>query len=153
MGTLRKGIKEDLPEVLELIRELAIFENAPHAVDTTVESMEKDGFGPNPLYHFYVVVEEEEVVGLSLYYFRYSTWKGKRLYLEDLIVREDQRGKGFGKMLFEMTGKAALEENCSGMVWQVLDWNKGAIEFYKNYGSQLDGEWVNCSIDTSVFAT
>ena len=149
---LRKGEIKDLPEVLQLIKELAVFEKSGDQVDVTVESMERDGFGSDPLYHFFVIEEDEKVVGLSLYYFRYSTWKGKRLYLEDLIVTKSHRGKGYGKLLFEKTGEIANLENCSAMVWQVLDWNDDAIEFYKSYGAELDGEWFNCSVGSNVFA-
>ena len=124
---IRKGIKQDLPQVLELIKELALFENASDQVFNTVARMEDDGFGPNPIYGFFVAELNERIVGLSLYYFRYSTWKGKRLYLEDIVVTEEVRGKGLGKLLFERTMKFALEQNCSGMMWQVLGWNEPAI--------------------------
>lgn len=145
-NSIREGKAEDLPRVLELIVELAVYEKEPDAVVTTVESMLEDGFGPNPVYGFFVAEDEQEIIGLSLYYWRYSTWKGKRLYLEDLIVTESARGKGFGKALFDRTMQFALEANCTGMVWQVLDWNEPSIEFYKSYGAELDSEWVNCSL-------
>ena len=148
---IREGKREDIPAVLELIKELAVFEKAGDQVDTTVESMLKDGFGENPIFEFFVAEDDGKVVGVSLYYFRYSTWKGKRLYLEDLIVTESHRKKGLGKALFERTGKKAFEENCSGMVWQVLDWNQEAIDFYKSYGADLDNEWINCSIESTKF--
>jgi GNAT superfamily N-acetyltransferase len=122
---------------------LAQFEKASDQVSNTLERMEQDGFGPNPVYGFFVAGLDVEIVGLSLYYFRYSTWKGKRLYLEDIIVTEEQRGKGFGKLLFERTMKFALEEHCSGMMWQVLNWNRPAIDFYKKYNARLDDEWLN----------
>ena len=144
---IRKGTKEDLPRVLELIKELATYERAPHEVTNTVEMMEKDGFGPNPIYGLFVAENEKVIVGISLYYWRYSTWKGKRLYLEDIIVTESERGKGIGKQLFVRTMQHAIDENCTGMMWQVLDWNEPAINFYKKYGSKLDGEWVNCSLE------
>jgi GNAT superfamily N-acetyltransferase len=144
---IRPGLKSDLPRVLELIRELAEYERAPHEVTNTVERLEQDGFGAHPVYGFFVAELEEEIIGLSLYYWRYSTWKGKRLYLEDIIVTESQRGKGAGKLLFDRTMQKALEENCTGMMWQVLDWNEPAINFYKKYGSKLDGEWVNCNLE------
>ena len=140
---IRRGKKDDLPRVLDLIKELALFERAPHEVTNTVQRMEVDGFGPEPVYGFFVAENEGHIVGLSLYYYRYSTWKGKRLYLEDIIVTEAERGKGWGKLLFERTMKFAVEQNCTGMMWQVLDWNKPAIEFYKKYGAKLDGEWIN----------
>ena len=140
---IRNGAKKDLPRVLELIKELALFEKASDQVSNTVERMEQDGFGPKPVYGFFVAEDGQEIVGLSLYYFRYSTWKGKRLYLEDIIVTENQRGRGLGKLLFERTMKFALEQGCSGMMWQVLNWNKPAIDFYKKYNARLDDEWLN----------
>jgi len=146
---IRKGLLHDLPRVLELIKELAQYEKALDQVSNTVERMEEDGFGSNPIYGFFVAEKDDEIVGLSLYYYRYSTWKGKRLYLEDIIVTENQRGKGLGKMLFERTMKFSLEENCTGMMWQVLDWNKPAIEFYKRYHSKLDEEWINGHLEAS----
>ena len=147
--TIRQGKKQDLPRVLELVKELAEFERAPHEVINTVELMEKDGFGPNPIYGFFVAENENGIIGLSLYYWRYSTWKGKRLYLEDIIVTESERGKGAGKLLFDRTMEKALEEKCSGMMWQVLEWNEPAINFYKKYGAKLDDEWTNCTLEAS----
>ncbi len=148
-NSIREGKAEDLPRVLELIVELAVYEKEPDAVVTTVESMLEDGFGQDPVYGFFVAEDNEQIVGLSLYYWRYSTWKGKRLYLEDLIVTESARGKGFGKDLFNRTMEFALEANCTGMVWQVLDWNEPSIEFYKSYGAELDSEWINCSLSAA----
>ncbi|HYF69256.1 MAG TPA: GNAT family N-acetyltransferase [Ohtaekwangia sp.] len=145
--TIRIGRKADLPQVMDLVKELALFERAPHEVTNTVEQMEQDGFGPNPIFGFFVAENETEIVGLSLYYWRYSTWKGKRLYLEDIIVTEHARGKGIGKNLFDRTMEQALHEQCSGMMWQVLDWNEPAIEFYKKYGASLSQEWINCSLE------
>jgi GNAT superfamily N-acetyltransferase len=145
--TIRSGKKEDLPRVLELVKELAEFERAPHEVINTVELMEEDGFGENPIYGFFVCERAGHIIGLSLYYWRYSTWKGKRLYLEDIIVTEKERGQGIGKLLFDLTMKKALEENCTGMKWQVLDWNKPAIDFYKKYNASISGEWMDCSLE------
>jgi len=146
--TIRIGTKQDLPRVLELIKELALYERAPHEVTNSVERMEKDGFGANPIYGLFVAENERGIVGISIYYWRYSTWKGKRLYLEDIIVTEKERGSGIGKLLFDRTMKHALDEECTGMLWQVLDWNEPAINFYKKYYSaKLDGEWINCSLE------
>ncbi|MEO5601760.1 MAG: GNAT family N-acetyltransferase [Cyclobacteriaceae bacterium] len=145
--TIRQGIKKDLPRALELVKELAEFERAPNEVTNTIALMEHDGFGPNPVYGFFVAEMDERIVGLSLYYWRYSTWKGKRLYLEDIIVTEEERGQGAGKLLFDRTMQKALEEDCTGMMWQVLEWNEPAINFYKKYGSKLDGEWINCTLE------
>lgn len=147
MIAIRAGTKSDLPRALELIKELATYEKAPHEVINTVEKMEEDGFGAHPIFGFFVAEVDGLVVGLSLYYWRYSTWKGKRLYLEDIIVTERERGKGLGKLLFDRTMQHALDENCSGMMWQVLDWNEPAINFYKKYGARLDDEWINCTLE------
>lgn len=145
--TIRPGIKSDLPRALELVKELAKFERAPHEVTNTLAQMEEDGFGPHPIFGFFVAESGETIIGLSLYYWRYSTWKGKRLYLEDIIVTESARGQGAGKLLFERTMQKALEENCTGMMWQVLDWNEPAIKFYKKYGALITDGWLNCSLD------
>jgi GNAT superfamily N-acetyltransferase len=145
--TLRKGRAEDLPQVLDLIKELALYEKAPQEVENTVEQMLIDGFGENPIYYFFVAeAANGSIVGISLYYFRYSTWKGRRLYLEDLIVTESHRGAGLGKLLFEATIEEAKATRCNGMVWQVLDWNEPAIQFYQRYGTTFDNSWINCSI-------
>jgi GNAT superfamily N-acetyltransferase len=144
---IREGRKEDLSRVLELIKELAEYERAPDEVINTVALMEEDGFGEKPIFGFFVAEHENIIVGLSLYYWRYSTWKGKRLYLEDIIVTESHRGKGLGKLLFDRTMQKTLEENCSGMMWQVLDWNEPAINFYKKYDAKMGAEWINCSLE------
>jgi GNAT superfamily N-acetyltransferase len=146
---IRKGHKEDLPRVLELIKELALFEKALDQVSTTVSQMEKDGFGEEPIFGFFVAERGAALIGLSLYYFRYSTWKGKRLYLEDIIVTEKERGTGLGKQLFEKTMHFSIQEECTGMMWQVLDWNKPAINFYKKYDAKIEDEWLNCHLESS----
>jgi len=134
--------------MLELIRELAVFERAPDEVTVTLEHFIENGFGKNPVWEAFVAAnDQEEIVGISLYYMRYSTWKGLRLYLEDLIVTESARGKGIGKMLFDQTVSEARNLKLSGMMWQVLDWNEPAIQFYKKYGAELSNEWVNCSLN------
>ncbi len=147
MIVIREGRREDLPQVLELIKELAAYERAAHEVSNTLTMMEADGFGPNPIYGFFVAEEGSIILGLSLYYFRYSTWKGKRLYLEDIIVTQPHRGKGIGKELFDITMRKALTEKCTGMMWQVLEWNEPAIMFYKKYNARLDSEWINCHLE------
>lgn len=152
MIEIRKGEKRDLPRVLELIKELADYEKAPDEVDNTLELMEKDGFGENPIFGFFVAEDGAKgIVGIALYYFRYSTWKGKRMYLEDLIVTESERGNGTGKLLFDEIIAEGKKQHCTGMMWQVLDWNEPAINFYKKYyNANLDGEWINCSIPFST---
>jgi GNAT superfamily N-acetyltransferase len=146
--TVRPGTINDVPRMLELVKELADYERAPHEVTNTVELMKKDGFGSNPIFGSFVAENSQGViVGISIYYWRYSTWKGKRLYLEDIVVTEKERGHGVGKLLFDRTMQHALDEDCSGMMWQVLDWNEPALNFYEKYNSKLDGEWVNCSLE------
>lgn len=144
---IRKGTKADLPAAFELIYELAVYEKALHEVDNTVERMEEDGFGSNPVFGYFVAEENREIKGIALYYYRYSTWKGKSLYLEDLVVRASARGRGLGKRLFDAIVKEAKATRCRQINWQVLDWNEPAIRFYKRLGTQLDGEWVNCKLD------
>ncbi|SDZ75380.1 L-amino acid N-acyltransferase YncA [Arachidicoccus rhizosphaerae] len=146
---IRKANKEDCREMMELIRELALFEKAPEEVTVDLQHFEQSGFGAQPVWWALVVedTEKNKLVGLALYYIRYSTWKGQRLYLEDLIVSEAYRGQGLGKGLFDALLEIARAENFRGMVWQALDWNTPALDFYKKYGAQLDNEWVNCSLD------
>lgn len=147
MTTIRQGTKADLPAALELIRELAIYEKAEDQVSNTLEMMEEDGFGPNPVYGFVVAEQEDKIVGMSMYYWRYSTWKGKRIYLEDLIVTASMRGKGIGKLLFDETIEIGKAAGATGMMWQVLDWNEPAINFYKKYHASMEEEWLNCHLD------
>ena len=144
---IRKGTADDLPVALALIKELAVFEKAPEEVTNTLEMMMKDGFGDHPVYDFIVAEEDEVICGMSLYYWRYSTWKGRRLYLEDLIVTESKRGLGIGKALFEKTIEIGREAGATGMMWQVLDWNEPAINFYRKYETRLDEEWINCNLE------
>ncbi len=144
--SIRQGTAADVPAAFELIQELALFEKAPHEVENTIEQMLIDGFGPQPVYGFLVAEADNRIVGISLYYYRYSTWKGKRLYLEDLIVTASYRNKGIGKLLFNATIDFARQNNCNGMSWQVLEWNTPAIEFYKKFNASFDGEWVNCTL-------
>lgn len=143
---IRRGEKKDLPRLLELIQELAVYEREPEAVMVTVDELARDGFGENPLYSFFVAETENGIVGIAHYYYRYSTWSGKVLYLEDLIVTENERGKGYGKKLLDRIIQQADEDNCRLCVWQVLDWNEPSINFYKNIGAHLDGEWINCTV-------
>jgi GNAT superfamily N-acetyltransferase len=153
-SVIRKGIKADLPRVLELVKELAEYEKASHEVSNTLAMMEEDGFGIKPIFGFFVAETEKGIAGLSLYYYRYSTWKGKRLYLEDIIVTESERGSGLGKLLFDRTMQQCLDDGCTGMMWQVLDWNEPAINFYKKYyDAKFDYEWVNCHLEALQIKT
>jgi GNAT superfamily N-acetyltransferase len=142
---IRKGIPADLPAVHQLIVELAVYEKSESEVITTPEQMLQDGFGDNPAFGFYVAEQAESgsIVGMALYYTRYSTWKGRCLYLEDLIVTQEQRGRGIGKLLFDAMVQECLAQNMALMTWQVLDWNTPAIDFYKHLGAHLDREWLN----------
>lgn len=144
---IRKGKKYDIPAVLELVKELAVYEKSLDQVANTVEKMEEDAFGDSPVFDFIVAEKAGEIVGTSIYYYRFSTWKGKRMYLEDLIVTELHRGEGIGKLLFDETIKIGKETQCTGMMWQVLDWNEPAINFYKKYQADFENEWVNCHLD------
>ncbi|MBL1233243.1 MAG: GNAT family N-acetyltransferase [Flavobacteriales bacterium] len=144
--TIRKATKKDLPEVLNLIKELALFEKQPQEVTITLKQLEEDGFGNHPLYWIILAENNNEIVGMSFYYIRYSTWKGRCLYLEDLVVKEAYKQKGIGSLLFKSTLDAAKEMNAKLMTWQVLDWNEPAIEFYKKFNAELDEEWLNGKI-------
>lgn len=143
---VRTGKESDLEAVLELVKELAEYENALEEVSNTVDRMKVEGFGNQPVFGFFVAEKEGEIVGTAIYYYRYSTWKGKRLYLEDIVVTESERGKGIGKELFDATVIKAKETGCTGMMWQVLDWNTPAIKFYEKYNASFDDEWINCSL-------
>lgn len=143
LAEVRKGKREDLSAVLNLIKELAIYERQLDAVTLSLEELENDGFGKNPIYGLFVAELEDEIVGMALYYEKYSTWKGRSIFLEDIIVTALQRGKGTGKLLFEKVIEVAKAKNAARLEWQVLDWNEPAIGFYKKYGVALDGEWLN----------
>lgn len=147
MVQVRTGIEEDLPRVLELVKELAAYEHALDKVSNTLHEMKEDGFGENPIFGFFVAEADNVIVGVSLFYYRYSTWKGRRLYLEDIVVTEKMRGQGIGKLLFETTLSHSLKMKCTGMMWQVLDWNEPAINFYRKYNATMDREWMNCSLE------
>ena len=144
---IRVATAADCPRLLELINELAVYEKAPEEVTVTLEHFIDAGFGANPVWKAFVAEVDDNVIGFALYYTRYSTWKGCRLYLEDFIVTEDFRGKGVGKLLFEKVIDEAKNGNYIGMVWQVLDWNEPAINFYRKYDANLDGEWINGSLN------
>lgn len=144
---IRKAIQEDCEPMLELIKELADYEKALHEVTLTLDQFIEDGFGKSPVWGAFVAKFNGEIVGISLYYDRYSTWKGRRLYLEDLVVTENLRGKQIGKKLFEATIDYGKSNQYSGMVFQVLNWNEPAINFYKKYSPKFDDEWLNVSIE------
>lgn len=144
---IRKGKIDDMPAVLGLIKELATFEKEPNAVVVTVADLERDGFGESPLFHTFIAEENEEIVGMALYYYRYSTWKGKTIHLEDLIVKEEKRGAGLG---FKLYSEVIAQGKCDGVrriEWNVLDWNAPAIEFYEKSGAKIFKDWLVAQMD------
>lgn len=145
--TIRAAVRTDCTAMLELIKELAVYERAPDEVTVSLAHFEESGFGSKPVWWAYVAETEGIVVGFALYYVRYSTWKGQRMYLEDIIVTEGWRCKGIGTMLMDKLIAVAKEKDFTGMMWQVLDWNESAINFYKRYQAKFDGEWLNASIE------
>jgi GNAT superfamily N-acetyltransferase len=140
---IREAKKSDMPGALALIKELAEYERAPEEVIVTVADLERDGFGEHPLFYCFVAERENKILGIALYYIKYSTWKGPCVFLEDIIVTQTERRNGIGKMLFEEVMKAAKERGAKRMEWQVLDWNEPAIKFYEKYNPQVLKEWLN----------
>lgn len=146
---IRRAERNDCKRLLELVQELAEYEKAPDAVTVTPEHFEESGFGEKPVWWAFVAEVDGEVQGFALYYIRFSTWKGQRMYLEDLLVSEKLRGNKIGKLLFDRLIEECKEKKFSAMVWQVLDWNEPAINFYKKYDTVFEPEWVNCSLTTN----
>jgi len=162
--TIRRGVKEDCPRLLELVQELATYERAPEEVTVTLDHFIESGFGEKPVWWTFVAtlppntpslpiaigmekgLGDEVIVGFALYYIRYSTWKGQAMYLEDIIITHEMRGKGIGKLLFDRLIEEAKEKKFNRIIWQVLDWNEPAINFYKKYNADIDSGWLNCSI-------
>ena len=144
---IRRAEKNDCVRIMELVLELAVYEKAPDEVTVTLAHFQESGFGANPVWWAFVAEVDGKVEGFALYYIRYSTWKGQRMYLEDILVTEKMRGNQLGKKLFDQLILEAKEKNLLGICWQVLDWNEPAINFYKKYQASFDGEWVNCSIN------
>jgi GNAT superfamily N-acetyltransferase len=149
---LRRGREADLPRVLALIQELAVYERAPHEVTNTLDMMRHDGFGPAPIFGFFVLESGDELLGLALYYTAYSTWKGRMLYLEDLVVTEAARRGGYGRLLFDAVVAEARRTGAQRLKWQVLNWNEPAIAFYKKLGANLDPEWFNGNLSAEQLA-
>lgn len=143
---IRKAVQEDCTAMMTLIHELALYEKAPEEVTVQFDHFVESGFGEKPVWWALVAEAEGVVIGFALYYIRYSTWKGQRLYLEDLLITESMRGKGIGGLLFDELIAICKEKKYSGMAWQVLDWNEPAINFYKKYNAHLDAGWLNCSL-------
>ena len=154
--TIRKGKPEDMPAVLSLIQELAIFEKEPDAVLVTVDDLIRDGFGPTPLFHVFVAEIENDtthadqamqIVGIALYYYRFSTWKGKTIHLEDLVVKDKMRGTGLGYALYSEIIKQGKKDQVRRVEWNVLDWNTPAIEFYEKSGAKVLRDWYVVQMD------
>lgn len=143
---IRRGTESDIQSALGLVKELAAYEKAPDEVEVSLEEMKGWGFGSNKVFDFFVAEENGTIIGMALYYYKYSTWKGKCMFLEDIIVTESQRGKGIGKLLFDEIVKVAKAEKVRRLEWQVLEWNEPAINFYKKYNAVLDSEWINCKL-------
>lgn len=143
---IRRAVQDDCPRLLELINELAVYEKAANEVTVSMAHFVESGFGNQPVWWAFVAEVDGRVEGFAMYYIRYSTWKGQRMYLEDLIVTEKMRGKGLGKLLFDQLIVEAKEKNFHGITWQVLEWNEPAINFYRKYSANFDPEWINCSI-------
>jgi GNAT superfamily N-acetyltransferase len=152
--TIRRGVEADLPQVLGLIHELALYERAPDAVTNTLAAMQRDGFGPAPIFGFFVLENEAaEIIGLALFYTAYSTWKGRMLYLEDLVVTEAARRGGLGRLLFDAVVAEARAAGAVRLKWQVLNWNEPAINFYQKLGATIEQEWFNGNLDTDQLAS
>ncbi len=143
---IRTAVKEDCERLLELIHELAVYERAPHEVTVSLEEFQNAGFGDDPVWKAFVAEENGIIHGFGLYYIRYSTWKGCRMYLEDLLITEQMRGKGLGRMILDRLIEEAKEKDFNGICWQVLDWNDPAINFYKKYNTEFDSGWINVSL-------
>ena len=146
MITIRKANSEDFTSVLDLIKELAKFENEPNAVINTVAKMEKE---QDSFYCLVAETDNKSIVGMAIYYHVYYTWVGKSMYLDDLYVKEEYRGKQIGTKLLKRVYQHAIESDCNRLRWQVLDWNTPAIDFYKKIGARLDGEWINCDVKSN----
>ena len=147
MGVIiRKGTEADIEQTLGLVKELADYEKASQEVEVTPEEMLAWGFGEDKQFDFFVAEDNKLIIGMALYYYKYSTWKGKCLFLEDIIVTQTERSKGIGKLLFEQVALIAKAEKVRRMEWQVLDWNEPAISFYEKYKTNFDAEWLNCKL-------
>ncbi|MDX2283072.1 MAG: GNAT family N-acetyltransferase [Bacteroidia bacterium] len=144
---IRPAGPADMPAVHQLVRELAEYERAPEEVLTSPEELLADGFGPRPSFECLVAENPEgDMAGIALFFTAYSTWKGRVLYLDDLVVTERFRGRGIGPMLLEAVRDLARARGMRQVRWQVLKWNTPAIRMYERYAPEMDGEWINCRL-------
>lgn len=143
---IRKGVADDIDKAFDLVMELARYEKAESEVINTAEQMKEDGFGDRPIFQFFVAEKGDKIIGMALYFYSYSTWKGKSVYMDDLIVTEEYRSKGIGKSLMIQVIKEAKKEKCGKLHWQVLDWNEPAINYYESLGANFDAGWINCDL-------
>jgi len=144
---IRKAEPQDTPAMLELIKELAAFEKEPEAVTVSLEHFTHSGFGDNPVWWAFNAFEGNKLIGMAIYYIRYSTWKGQTMYLEDIIITENKRGLGVGSLLMEHLIAEARKRQLSAISWQVLNWNKQALEFYGKYPIEQDEDWINIRLE------
>jgi GNAT superfamily N-acetyltransferase len=144
---IREAKKKDVPQILKLIHELAVFEKEAKAVEVTTDDLERDGFGPNKLFHCFVGENEGAIIGIALVYPRYSTWKGPALHLEDLIVTHKMRGSGLGTALLNEVVKYGYQMGAKRINWEVLDWNETAISFYQSKGAKVMRDWDVVQLD------
>lgn len=144
---IRKATKQDLPQILQLIKELAAFENEPDAIEISIDDLEVNGFSENPLYQCVVAEIDTQIYGMALYYYRFSTWKGKTIHLEDLIVSKDSRGAGIGYNLYKAVIAQAQKDKVKRVEWVVLNWNKPAIDFYEKSGAKIFDDWRIVQMD------
>lgn len=147
---IRRAVSSDCGRLLELVKDLATYEQAPGEVTISLEHFEASGFGEHPVWWAFVAETDERIVGFALYYIRFSTWKGQRMYLEDLYIEPEMRGKGIASLLFAQLIEDCRKRKLVGIVWQVLEWNEPAIEFYRSLGARFDGEWLNGSLEVPL---
>ena len=144
---IRRAQASDCARMMELVRELAHYERAPHEVTVDLDHFVESGFGPSPVWWAFVAEKEGQILGFALYYFRFSTWKGQKMYLEDILVTEEARGQGIGALLMQTLIAEAKEKQLAGITWQVLNWNEPAFNFYRKFEARFDEEWTNGMLD------
>ncbi|MGJ8745940.1 N-acetyltransferase family protein [Polaribacter sp.] len=150
---IRLGEKKDMQSVFNLITELAVFEKEPDAVEITVADLIKDGFSESPKFKVFVAEQDAKIIGIALFYERYSTWKGSSIHLEDLIVTKSKQKIGAGKALYTAVLKYAYDNKYSRVAWEVIDWNTNAVDFYKSTGATYLNDWSVVQMNKENLAT